>query len=119
MSGASDCDDPLWTGSITDVYLGPTLLSDGMDDLPLLANDGPHLLAILTNQRTVFMELTNQKTVFMELTNQRTVFMGLTNQKTVFINQSELTLPVVRHLRVRLTLGTSPGNWNSLITAVF
>ena len=109
MSGACDCDDPLWTGSITDVYLGLTLLSDGMDDLPLLANDGPHLLAILTNQRTVFMELTNQ----------RTVFMGLTNQKTVFINQSELTLPVVRHLRVRLTLGTSPGNWNSLITAVF
>ena len=28
------------------------------------------------------------------------------------------SLPVVRHLRVRLTLGTSPGSWNSVITAL-
>ena len=45
MRGAGHCDDPLWTGAVTDVNLSSALLSDIVDDLPALPNDGPDLLA--------------------------------------------------------------------------
>ena len=45
MSGSSDSDHSLRYRSVTDVYLGPALLSDVVDDLSTLAYDGSHLLA--------------------------------------------------------------------------